>query len=99
MMRSARDEHQKTSEENYLLQKKKREKDILKASQKKIAPAFFVLHHPGRPFLKPSGLSLAWGSESAFLQPGCVHAEMVVINLCRMCHGKNVSERLEDPRN
>jgi hypothetical protein len=59
----------------------KKDQDTPKANQKKIAPAFFVLHHPGRPFLKPSGLFFAFGSLLAFLQPGCVHAEMVVIKL------------------
>ena len=50
------------------------------ANQKNTAAAFFVLHHPTRPFLKSSPLS--WlGSWSGFLHPGSVHAEMVTMNL------------------
>lgn len=51
-----------------------------KVSQKKIHPAFFVLHHEGKPLTKPSP-SDAWGSLLASLHPGSVHAEMVVTNL------------------
>jgi hypothetical protein len=54
------------------------------ASQKNIAPAFFVSHHPGRAFLNESP-RLAWGSLSAFLHHGSVHAEIVVINLYTWC--------------
>lgn len=43
-------------------------------------PAFFVLHHEGKPFVKSSP-SDAWGSLLASLHPGSVHAEMVVTNL------------------
>ena len=42
-------------------------------SQKKIAPAFLVVHQPERPFLKPSPL-LALGSLFGFLHPGSVQA-------------------------
>ena len=51
------------------------------ASQKNIAPDFFVMHHPGRPFTKSSPLASAFGSLLASLQPGSVHAEIVTINL------------------
>lgn len=51
-----------------------------KASQKNMHPAFFVLHHEGKPLTK-SVPSDAWGSLLAFLHPASVHAEMVVTNL------------------
>ena len=51
------------------------------ANQKKMAAAFLVLHHPGRPFVKSSPSSSAWGSFLGFLHPGCVHADTVTINL------------------
>ena len=54
---------------------------IPNASQKNIAPDFFVVHHPGRPFTKSSPLDSAFGSLLAFLQPDSVHAEIVTINL------------------
>lgn len=56
-------------------------KDVPKASQRNTAPAFFVLHHPGRPFLKSSPRGSAWGSLSGFLQPGWVHADIVTMKL------------------
>lgn len=43
-------------------------------------PAFFVLHHEGKPLIK-SWPNDAWGSFEAFLHPASVHAEMVVTNL------------------
>lgn len=46
-----------------------------------MAAAFLVLHHPGRPFVKSSPSSSAWGSFLGFLQPGCVHADIVTMNL------------------
>jgi hypothetical protein len=58
-----------------------------------MAPAFFVSHQPGRAFLKASPL-LAFGSLAAFLQPGSVHAEMVMINLAKMS-GYNIDEASE----
>lgn len=57
------------------------EKDAPNANQKKMDPAFLVLHHPGRPFLKSSPRLSECGSLSLFLHPGCVHDEMVVTNL------------------
>ena len=54
------------------------------ASQKKMAPAFFVAHHPGSPFVKLSPSALACGSFFAFLQPASVQAEIVVIKLWRV---------------
>jgi hypothetical protein len=53
------------------------------ANQKNIAPAFFVLHHPLRPFLNASP-SFACGSLLAFLHPGSVQAEIVTINLAHI---------------
>jgi hypothetical protein len=53
----------------------------INASQKNMAPAFLVLHHPGSPFTKSSPLVSAFGSFLAFLQPGSVHAEIVTENL------------------
>ena len=55
----------------------------IKLSQKNMAPARFVLHQLGNPFLKPSSRSPAWGSFEASLHPGCVQAEIVVMKLER----------------
>lgn len=52
-----------------------------KVNQKNTAPAFFVLHHPGSPFTKSFPLVFAFGSFAAFLQPGSVQAEIVVMKL------------------
>lgn len=51
-----------------------------KVNQKNMHPAFFVLHHEGRPLIK-SWPSDAWGSLLAFLHPDSVQAEIVVTNL------------------
>lgn len=61
-----------------------------KSSQKNMHPAFLVLHQEGKPLIK-SWPSEAWGSLLAFLQPGSVHAEMVVTKL-------NMKRRHEERR-
>jgi hypothetical protein len=67
------------------------------ASQKNIAPALFVSHHPGRAFLNESP-RLAWGSLSAFLHPGSIHAEIVVIICTAWCQHEIYGSRDENAR-